>query len=73
MQPRKIHPPKWAVRFLNWYCKKELVEDLEGDLNEYFERNVKSRGPRKAKLIYLIDVLKFLRPYTIRKPKFVNF
>jgi putative ABC transport system permease protein len=69
---KDIHPPKWAARFLNWYCKKEIVEDLEGDLNEYFERNVKSKGVRKAKLIYLIDVLKFLRPYTIRKPKFVN-
>ena len=29
---------------LSWYCRPELAEDLEGDLNEYFERNVKSKG-----------------------------
>jgi ABC-type antimicrobial peptide transport system permease subunit len=73
MKDRKdILPPQWATRFLSWYCKRELLEDLEGDLYEYFERNVKSRGVRKAKLIYIIDVFKFLRLYTIRKPEFVN-
>lgn len=67
-----IHPPRWATRFLSWYCKDELLEDLEGDLHEYFERNVISKGATKAKLIYIIDVFKFLRLYTIRKPEFVN-
>lgn len=63
-------PPRWATRLLQWYCKPELLEDLEGDLHEYFERNVKIKGARTARWIYLIDVLKFLRLYTIRKPKF---
>ncbi len=66
------HPPRWAEHFLTWYCRPELLEDLQGDLNEYFDRNVKSKGVRKAKLIFIIDVLKFLRLYTIRKPKFFN-
>ena len=35
-----IQPPRWAQNFLRWYCKASLVEDLEGDLQEYFERNV---------------------------------
>ncbi len=68
----KISPPKWAERLLGWYCRPELLEDLQGDLNEYFERNLTSKGKRKAKLIYIIDVLKFMRLYTIRKPEFVN-
>jgi putative ABC transport system permease protein len=67
-----INPPKWATRFLIWYCRPELLEDLQGDLNEYFDRNIKSKGARKAKLIYVIDVFKFLRLYTIRKPEFIN-
>lgn len=69
---RKISPPKWATRLLSWYCRPELLEDLEGDLNEYFDRNVKSKSIRKAKLIYVIDVFKFFRFYTIRKPEIVN-
>ena len=66
------HPPSWAQRFVAWYCKPGLAEDLTGDLNEYFERNVRSIGPRRAKLIYIIDAFKFFRSYTVRRPKFVN-
>jgi ABC-type antimicrobial peptide transport system permease subunit len=70
---KKPTPPKWAQRFLAWYCKPELLEDLHGDLNEYFDRNVKSKGPKTARLTYIIDVLKFFRSYTLRKPKFIDF
>src|SRR6266516_323273 len=71
-EQRQHHPPSWAQRFIEWYCKPGLVEDLTGDLNEYFERNVLSIGPRCAKLIYIIDAFKFFRSYTVRKPILVN-
>ncbi|MGC4020901.1 MAG: ABC transporter permease [Cyclobacteriaceae bacterium] len=67
-----IHPPRWAERLLEFYCKPELLEDLQGDLNEYFERNVSTKGIRRAKLIYIIDVLKFFRLYTVRRLEIVN-
>jgi len=70
--PKDISPPTWATRLLSWYCKTELLEDLEGDLNEYFERDIKVKGVTKAKLIYVINVFKFFRPYTVRKPDFIN-
>lgn len=70
---QKISPPRWAQQLLSWYCRPDLLEDLQGDLNEYFHRNVKSAGVKKARLIYAIDVLKFCRSYTIRKPGFPNF
>jgi ABC-type antimicrobial peptide transport system permease subunit len=66
------NPPRWAQRLLEWYCKPELLEDLQGDLNEYFDRHVKSKGPKRARVIYIIDVFKFFRLYTVRKPKFFN-
>ncbi|WP_293683515.1 MULTISPECIES: ABC transporter permease [unclassified Spirosoma] len=65
-------PPRWAQRLLAWYCRPSILEDLQGDLNEYFERNLTMKGPRKARWIYCLDVLKFFRPYTIRKPDFIN-
>lgn len=64
-----VTPPRWAQRFLEWYCRPELLEDLQGDLNEYFQRNLEARSPVKAKLIYILDVIKFFRPYTLRNPK----
>ena len=43
-----------------------------GDLYECFERNVRSIGPRRAKLVYIIDAFKFFRSYTVRRSIFVN-
>src|SRR6187549_400195 len=68
----QIFPPKWADRLLRWYCRPDLLEDLQGDLNEYFDRNVRAKGARRARLIYIIDVFKFFRLYTVRKPEFIN-
>jgi putative ABC transport system permease protein len=69
---KKHEPPAWAQRFIVWYCKPELAEDLLGDLHEYFDRNVRSKGPLRARLIYSMDAFKFFRIYTVRAPKFVN-
>lgn len=68
----EIEPPKLAQRLLEWYCRADILEDLQGDLYEYFERNIKSKGPTYAKFIYWIDVLKFFRLYTVREPSFTN-
>src|SRR5690242_21845022 len=72
MEENMRRPPRWAERFVEWYCKPELAEDLTGDLNEYFQRNVEKKGPFLARLIYIIDAFKFFRKYTVRTPEFVN-
>ncbi|WP_420149081.1 ABC transporter permease [Spirosoma sp.] len=69
---KPLKPPRRAQRLLAWYCRPALLEDLQGDLNEYFERNVKAKGARYARFVYWLDVLKFFRLYTIRKPDFIN-
>lgn len=69
---KRKNPPRWAKQFLEWYCRPELLEDLQGDLNEYFHRNLKTKGAAKARIIYVLDVLKFLRIYTIKTPKIIN-
>ncbi|MBX7127459.1 MAG: ABC transporter permease [Cyclobacteriaceae bacterium] len=65
-------PPQWATRFLRWYCRPDLAEDLEGDLFEYYQRHVQERGLLLARLVYVADVIKFMRPYTLRKPEWIN-
>lgn len=72
MSTPEKHPPRWATRLLSWYCKPELLEDLQGDLNEYFYRNLRKKGFARARLTYIIDVIKFFKPYIIRKPQFIN-
>jgi putative ABC transport system permease protein len=67
MQKQKsIRPPRWAESFLEWYCKPELLEDLQGDLYEYFERNRASKGILQARIIFILDVIKFVRLYTLK-------
>lgn len=57
----KNHPPKWIDRFLIWYCKPELLEEIQGDAHElYFER-LDNEGKIKADLKYGFDIIRFCR------------
>lgn len=71
-QPPNFRPPRWAERFLEWYCRPELLEDLQGDLHEYFQRNLASKGLWPARLIYVVDVIKFFRSYIVQPPKITH-
>lgn len=62
-------PPKWMDKFMSFYCNEYLLEDLQGDLHEFYQRNLKDKGRFKAQVIYFFDVLKFLRLYTVKTPK----
>jgi len=64
-----IQPPKIARAFLHWYCNEELVEEIEGDINEEFNQKVKSSGIRKASWHYIKQVIQFFRPFTLKKEK----
>jgi putative ABC transport system permease protein len=61
--------PRLAERLFDWYCGLAKVDDLRGDLEELFHRNVGSSGYRKAKNIYWRQVLSLIFSYAIRKRK----
>ena len=63
----QAQPPKWARRFLAWYCKPYLLEDIEGDLYELFQERVAAAGERVARRQYVWDVVRYLRPHTVRR------
>lgn len=69
---KKTTPPKWADRFLEWYCAPQLLEDLQGDLHERFREHAREKGYRYARWRFLLDVLSFLRPYVIRRTDFIS-
>ncbi|MCK8493427.1 permease prefix domain 2-containing transporter [Spirosoma sp. RP8] len=60
-------PPAWADRLLKWVCPPELLEELLGDLHEQFAEQVIAVGEQKARQDYLLEVIKFVRPYFIRQ------
>lgn len=66
MKPKNKQPPVWADRFLQWFCKPELLEEIHGDLLEIFNKNVENGDLVKAKLNYSWNVFRSFRISTIR-------
>ncbi|MGB3466456.1 MAG: ABC transporter permease [Cyclobacteriaceae bacterium] len=64
-------PPRWLLSFLRWFCKEELLEDVEGDLLElHSQRSDESR--KRADILFTRDVLLLLRPGIMRNIQFNN-
>jgi putative ABC transport system permease protein len=61
----EARPPKWADRFLEWYCKPDLLEDLQGDLHEIFYAKTKTHGLSRANWIFIWLILRSFRLSTI--------
>ena len=59
-------PPKRAQRFLGYFLKKELAEEVQGDLDEMFYYRLERSTPYKAKINYWFQVFNYLRPFAIR-------
>lgn len=64
----KMNPPKWADRFLNWYCHPELLEEIQGDLHELYHYRVGRFGKRYAKLIFMWEVVRLVRFPLLKNP-----
>jgi putative ABC transport system permease protein len=70
MTEKKPQPLAWMFRFLQWFCPPHLLEEIEGDLIERFERNAKLMGRQKALRKLFWSILRFFRPGIILRNKF---
>jgi putative ABC transport system permease protein len=64
-------PPKISLRFLRWFCHPSLLEDVEGDLLELFEKRAVI-DPAKARWLFTLDVLLLFRPRIIKQISFTD-
>src|SRR5260370_16293911 len=53
---------KSSFHFLRWICPAYLVEEIEGDLIQRYDRDVIKLGTRKAKQKMLWNIIRFCRP-----------
>ena len=60
-------PPKWADRFLRWYCNPAFLEEIEGDIYELFDRRVAGQTPRMARIKFVWDVFRFFRWSNVKR------
>jgi putative ABC transport system permease protein len=59
----------WSLRFFRSFCPPHLLEEIEGDLIQKFNRDVKDFGEGKAKRRLLWNVIRFCRPGIIMRRK----
>lgn len=62
-------PPKLAIRLLNTFLRDDLVEEVQGDLDEKFQIDRKTKSQFRAKWHYWFQVINYIRPFAIRKSK----
>lgn len=60
-------PPKFSIHFFKWFCQEKLQETILGDLEEQFDEDLESLGPRKARWRFIWNVIRFFRPSIIKK------
>ena len=66
LNTRDKQPPVWANQFLKWYCAPNLLEEVEGDIYEMFYRRCTEQNSKKAKRLFVWDVLRFCNYSTIK-------
>ena len=60
-------PPCWATRLLEAFCAPHLLEEVQGDLEERFQRRVALFGQRVARRQYAVEVIGFVRPFALKR------
>lgn len=63
---KHLSPPRLFMRFFRWFCRRDYLEDIEGDLNERFDQLIDEFGERGAKRRFAWEVLLLFRPGMIR-------
>lgn len=62
-----IHPPRWAKKFLLWFCREDLAEAVLGDMEELYGRRCLRYGKRKADWLFVWNVILFFQPFAFKK------
>lgn len=67
MKAKRSLPPQWTDKLLSWFCKDEVLENIQGDLHEIYRKRADVFGRRRANLLFVRDVFSLLRPRLIKK------
>lgn len=70
MPHRNSHPPRLPDRFLQWFCADEVLETLQGDLYELYEKRREKKGKLRADMYYAFDVVSACRSFAFKRTRF---
>ncbi|WP_420319122.1 ABC transporter permease [Ekhidna sp.] len=63
------NPPKLARKLLHWFCSENVLEFLQGDLEELYHLRMERNGRFKAALHYFLDVFSAIRPFAFKQSR----
>lgn len=63
--------PMWTVKFLRLICPDNLIEEIEGDLFQRFNKDLKNFGVTKARRRFTWNCIKYLRPGILLRNKLI--
>ena len=70
MKETKQHrPPRLAAKLFDWYSSSASVDDLRGDLDELFYRDIERMSVVRAKTRYWKHALQLIASYALKKRK----
>ncbi len=69
-----MSPPKIPERLLSWVIRDELREEVLGDLEEKFYRNLKVNSLYRSRIHYWYQAINYFRLFALKrsKPKYFN-
>ncbi len=73
MNPRRSQPPKLARRLLQCFLKEELLEEVEGDLEERYTADLDRETGWRAQLGYWLQVLDYCRPFAVKNVQRMSY
>ena len=69
MTNERPNPPAFHQRLFEWFCKGDIFDELQGDLEEEFHMIRRQDGLKKANRFYKREVMKMVRPSVVKKLK----
>ncbi|OEJ99545.1 ABC transporter permease [Roseivirga misakiensis] len=69
MNRKRQEPSRFFRLLFEKFCKEELFEELQGDLQEEFKMNSAKHGLSKARQLYRKEVLQMIRPSVLKSKK----
>lgn len=63
----KVNPPNWIQSLLRRFADSSTLEEIEGDMLEFYQDWIRTKGVARANLKYLFTVVTLLRPFKRRK------
>ncbi|GAB5553781.1 MAG: ABC transporter permease [Saprospiraceae bacterium] len=62
-KPPIYEPPAGWMRLINWFCAEHFLDEIEGDLYEWYNDKALKSGEIQAKRAFKWQAIRYLRPY----------